>query len=398
MKSKFLLIPALLLGATALGGAAVALAHKNVARAAKAAELSPSTITDSMYEVAFLEQYNGGTEYGYTNDKPLAETNALGGHIYGDVGGARKENFSTNLLYGVNETSTWTFTCGRVKNDTTNGFITFGVETHGTTGNILDSAAYPEGTDGYAIGQLTIGSSTTLTECSAMIMDNYIDELNDFSVFWRNNAYGSKFSICYQIFGGEWKRLSNTASGNYTGTRGWDAHGYSTFKSDGWTGKDLYRQKVRLAFAVTNAGTDHGNFRPSAIVINANKAAVKYLNALTYREGVCTTSSQFDLNLSATDNRHNQDLFQLATERADGAFLADYICTGTKTSAYYILDLYNHLVTSIPSLGSVKVASSNYFMNMTNNASVVIIVSVSVAAAAVIGTGLFFGLRKRKHN
>ena len=186
-----------------------------------------------------------------------------------------------------------------------------------------------------------------------MIMDSYIDELNDFSVFWRSNAYGTKFAICYQIYGGEWQRLSNTVAGNYTGTRGWDAHGYSTFKSDGWKTKDLYKQKVRLAFAVTNSGSDHGNFRPSAIVINANKAAVRYLNTLSYKEGACSDTT-YDLRKSAADNVHNQDLFQLATEKASGEFLAEYSVAGTTTSETNVLSFYNYLVREIPDLGSAK--------------------------------------------
>ena len=396
MKKKLLFIPALVLGLVAGAGAAVAMAKPQKVQKAKA-ETPASAITDDMYEVAFFEQYNGGSEYGYTNDKPLAETNALGGHVYGDVGGTRKENYVTNSLYGVNETLTWKFTCGRVKNDTSNGYITFGLESHSTTGNIFDETAYPDGTDEHAIGVLTKGSATNVSECSAMIMQSYITELNDFSVYWRAAPYGTKFAICYQIEGQAWQRLDT--KGNYSGgTRGWDAYGYSTFSSGSWTTKDLYKAKVKLAFAITNAGSDHGNFRPSAIIINSNNAAVKYLNALSYREGVCTTDSQFDLNLGQASNRHNQDLFHLATERADAEFLGEYVLGGTKTSEYYALGLYNHLVTEIPALGSVKVASSNILGIMNNSANIALITSISLASVAVIGTGLFLGLRKRKHN
>ena len=82
MKSKFLLIPAVLLGVTALGGAAVGLAHNSFARSAKAEE-SCYAITDSMYDVAFFEQYNDVAncisveDYSYANDKPIG-SNSIG--------------------------------------------------------------------------------------------------------------------------------------------------------------------------------------------------------------------------------------------------------------------------------------------------------------------------------
>ena len=188
-------------------------------------------------------------------------------------------------------------------------------------------------------------------------------------------------------------------AGNYSGTHGWDAKGYTTFNSESWTTKELYGANAKIALVI--AGKESGNLPLSAILINANNAAVRYLNTLSYKDNICSangTNMYFDLNKGQSDGVHNQDLFQLATERAEGSFLADYIVVGGKTTEYYALGLYNHLVTSIPALGSVKAASSNYFMNMNNNANVAIIVSVSVAAAAVIGAGLFFGLRKRKHN
>ena len=323
----------------------------------------------------------------------------MGGHIYGDFGGGRKENFSTNLQSGINETLTWKFTCGRVKNDTAVGFVTFGIETHGTTGNILDASLYPEGTDEYAIAQCTIGSSTNLTECSAMILESYIDGLEDFSVFWRNNAYGNKFAICYQVEGGAWTRLSNTVAGNYTGTRGWDAHGYVTYKSSSWGTCPAHNARVKLAFSCTNAGSDHGNFRPSAILINANKSAVRYLNVLSYKDNVCSDNGEnnfYDLNKGQTNNVHNQDLFQLATERAEASYLEQYSLAGTKSSESTALGLYNHLVTSIPTLGSVKSASARFYNPLGNNKDSTAIMVVTILSVVSISSIILLVVSKKK--
>lgn len=412
MKTKFLLIPALLLGATALGGAAVALAHKNVARVAKAAELSPWTITDDMYECAFLEQYNdvanciSTEDYSYANDKPIGN-NTIGGHLYGTYGpvpnSLKQTNYLTNLM-GVNETLQWRISGLNVKGKDNPNRLYVQLENNSSNWNICKESSFPNSgdtADFYAIGQLIVGKG--YAKGAAMITNTPITNIQDLSFFWRS-SYTQKVYIVYQLDGQtEWKILDGTGSsdGNYTGTHGWDAKGYTTFSSGSWTTKELYGATAKVGLACTEAPTESGSIPVSAVLINANKAAVRYVNMLSFHEHVCSsngTDLSFDLSKGQSDKVHNQDLFQLATERAEGSFLGDYINVGTKTSEYFVLGLYNHLVTSIPALGSVKTASSNYFMNMTNNASVVIIVSISVAAAAVLGTGLFFGLRKRKHN
>ena len=413
MKTKFLLIPALLLGATALSGAAVALSHKNVARVAKAAELSPYTITDSMYEVAFLEQYMSSSSldsYSYVDDKPLGGKNAIGGHYYGD-GITTPTDVVTNLNSGVNETLQWKISFGRVRGKADPNRAYFQLESSASH-NLKDSTAYPQADypDEYAIANLF---SSSYYHVSAMYTTTAIENIEDVILYWRS-SYTKRAYLCFQVEGGSWTRYADINRnsdgkiiGNLTGTRGWDTYGYQASKSSSWASSPLKGATAKIAIAccemVNKNGevTEEGNFPVSAILINPNKAAVRYLNALSYQDHVCSSNGEnlfFDLNKGQSDNVHNQDLFQLATERADGSFLADYVCAGTKTSEYYVLGLYNHLVTSIPALGSVKAASSNYFMNMTNNANVVIIVSVSIAAAAILGTGLFFGLRKRKHN
>ena len=69
--------------------------------------------------------------------------------------------------------------------------------------------------------------------------------------------------------------------GNYSGTRGWDQYGYTTFNSESWTTKELYGADARIAFVCTEAPTESGSFPLSSILINANKAAVRYLNVLS---------------------------------------------------------------------------------------------------------------------
>lgn len=415
MKSKFLLIPALLLGATALGGAAVALAHNNVAKGAKAEE-SAYAITDAMYEVAFLEQYDdNGTavateNYSYANDKPL-DVNSVGGFQYGIAGNSstnlKKTNFTTSLYGGVNETLQWRFSGMNTKSKTNPNRLYVQLENNSSNWNICKPASFPQETspDEYALGQLVTAAGKA--KGASLVSTTAITNIQDFSFFWRS-SYTTKVLICYQLDGEtEWKvyttlnmdESTEKIHGNYSGTRGWDTYGYTTFNStETWANSELRGATARLAIVCTEAPTESGNLPISAILVNANNAAVRYLNALTYREGICSSEALYDLNKTVSDKRHNQDLFHLATERATGAFLANYTLQGSKTSDTNALSFYNHLVSSISGLGTTKVASSNFFMNMNNNANITIIVSISIAAAAVIGTGLFFGLRKRKHN
>lgn len=413
MKSKLLLIPAMLLGVTALGGAAVGLAHNNFAREAKAEELSPYTIGDDSYEVAFLEQYMSSSSldsYSYVNDKPLGGKNAIGGHYYGD-GITTPTDVTTNLNSGVNETLQWKISFGRVRGKADPNRAYFQLESSASH-NLKDATAYPQADypDEYAIANLF---SSSYNHVSAMYTTTAIKNVQDVIIHWRS-AYTKRAYLCFQVEGGAWTRYADINRnsdgkiiGNLTGTRGWDTYGYQASKSSSWASSPLKGATAKIAIAcceMVASGTtvsEEGNFPVSAILINPNNAAVRYLNALTYQDHICSSNGEnlfFDLNKGQADNVHNQDLFQLATERADADFLANYVVAGSKTSEYYLLGLYNHLVTSIPALGSVKVASSNFFNKLAmGGTNVALIVSISVAAAAVIGTGLFFGLKKRKH-
>lgn len=417
MKTKFLLIPALLLGATALGGAAVALANKQVARAAKADEISPYTIADDMYELAFFEQYNevancmSTEDYSYDKDRPLG-VDTIGGHLYGNYGPSssiKQTAYKTILRGGVNETLQWEFSGLNVKGKSGPNRLYIQLENNSSNWNICKPESFPQATypDEYAIGQLITAAGCA--KGAVMFSTTAIKNIKDISFYWRS-SYAKKAFICYQIDGEtEWKVMhtmnmndSEKIVGNYSGTRGWDTYGYTTFNSESWTTKELYGKTAKIAFACTEAPTESGSFPLSAICINANNAAVRYLNALSYQDNVCSangTNKYFDLTKGQADNVHNQDLFQLATEHADGSFLANYTVAGTKTSEYYTLGLYNHLVSSIPGLGEAKSASGSIFrMTIGNNGNLAVIISVSIAAAAVIGAGLFLGLKKRKHN
>lgn len=409
MKNRFLLIPAILLGVTALGGAAIAGSNRGYAKQAKAEELSPYTIGDDSYEVAFLEQYMTSSDlesYSYTADKPLGGKNAICGHYYGS-GITTPTDVVTNLNSGVNETLQWKISYGRIRGKADPNRAYFQLESSASH-NLKDATAYPQETypDEYAIANLF---SSSYTHISAMYTTTAIKNIEDVIIHWRS-CYTKRAYLCYQVDGGSWARYadinrnsSGTIVGNLTGTRGWDTYGYQASKSSSWATSPLKGATAKIAIACCEmSSSEEGNFPVSAILINPNNAAVRYLNALSYQDNVCSSNGEnmyFDLNKGQSDNVHNQDLFQLATERADGSFLANYVCAGGKTSEYYVLGLYNHLVTSIPDLGSVKAASSNFFNKLAmGGTNVALIASVSIAAAAVIGTGLLLGLKKRKHN
>ena len=417
MKSKFLLIPAVLLGVTALGGAAVGLAHNNFARSAKAEE-SCYAITDSMYDVAFFEQYNdvanciSTEDYSYANDKPIG-SNSIGGHLYGTYGNnatnLKQTNYETTLMGGVNENLQWRFSGLNVKGKGDPNRLYIQLENNSSSWNICNATSFPQATspDEYALGQLVTAAGCT--KGASMVSIGVIQNIKDMSFYWRS-SYSKKVLICYQLENDSTWKVFHTMNmndsekivGNYSGTRGWDKYGYTTFNSSSWTEKELYGANARIAFVCTEAPTESGSFPLSAVVINANNAAVRYLNVLTYNDNICSdngTDLTFNLNKGQNDKVHNQDLFQLATERADGSFLANYQLQGTKTNDRNALSFYNHLVGAVSGLGDAKSASSNFFkmMNLGNSANVALIASISVAAAAVIGTGLFFSLKKRKH-
>lgn len=399
MKNRFLLIPALLLGATALGGAAIAGANDGLAKQAKAEELSPWTITEDMYEVALLESYSHHDHY-LDHSKYM-----LGDWLNGN---GEQKNLTVDLKMGIAETpNQWKFNLvrGYLKGGTTRYVTQLRGSNSSGTYNICNTTQYPQADypDEYAIGQFL--TEHEMTYGGAMISVTAYKNITDLSFYWRYTSEeipvaNKRVYIMYQLDGEtEWKRLegSSSANGNYTGTRGWDTFGYTTFNDDSWTTRELYGKTARVALVL--GGKSNCDMHVGGVLINANNAAVRYLNVLSYYDGLCDSSSALDLNKGQTDSACNQDVFQLATERAEGSFLGNYICAGTKTSEYYILGLYNHFVTSVPGLGSVKAANSNFFNKLAmGGTNVALIASVSIAAAAVIGTGLLFGLKKRKHN
>ena len=234
-----------------------------------------------------------------------------------------------------------------------------------------------------------------------MISETAISNITDLSFFWRS-SYAQKVYIVYQLSGEtEWKILSGTGSpdGNYTGSHGWDTRGYSTFNSGSWKEKELYGATAKIGIACTEAPSESGSLPISAVLVNVNKAAVKYLNLLTYNEHICSENGenkQFDLTKGQSDKVHNQDLFQLATEYAEGSFLGEYICTGTKTSEYYILGLYNHLVTSIPTLGSVKASSSRLIGGFINSVERNTYTVIAIIAVVSISSVILFAFIKKK--
>ena len=406
MKKKLLFIPALVLGLVAGVGAAIAMAKPQKVQKAKA-ETPAHTIGDDSFEVAFLEQYMTSSDldsYSYTADKPLGGNNSIAGHFYGN-GIVTPTDVTTNLNSGVNETLEWKISFGRIRGKASPNRAYFQLESSADH-NLKDATAYPQSTspDEYAIANLF---SNSYNHVSAMYTTTAIKNIQDVIIHWRS-SYTKRAYLCFQVEGGEWTRYADIQRdsggniiGNLTGTRGWDTYGYQASKSSSWATSPLKGATAKIAIACTEkTSSEEGNFPVSAILINPNNAAVRYLNTLSYKDNICSSNGEnmyFDLNNGQANNVHNQDLFQLATERADAEFLGEYVLGGSKTSEYYALGLYNHLVTKIPALGSVKVPSSQMMFVKSNRTNIIAIVCISTSAIAVAAGGLLIGLKKKKH-
>ena len=392
----------------ALAGSLAFLGAPKEAEQARAADLSPYSIGDDEFEVAFLEQYMTSSSldsYSYVDDKPLGGNNAVGGHLYGN-GVTYATDLVTNLNSGVNETLQWNFTSTRVRGKADPNRAYVQIETSATY-NMKDASMYPEATkpDEYGIANLF---SASYSHVSAMYTTTAIKNITDISFYWRS-SYTKRAYLCYQIDGtSNWVRFADIQrndagdiKGNYSGTRGWDKYGYKVTASSSWATSPLNGATAKIAIACTEkSSSEEGNFPVSAIVINANKAAVRYLNVLSYQDNVCSdngANKSFDLNKGQADNVHNQDLFQLATENAEAAFLDSYTVNGSKTSATSALDLYNHLVTNVSGLGSVKGVAQHYNLISNNKNTLVPAVIITCVVSASAMTILIL-IKKRKHN
>ena len=403
---KFLVLHTIALGVLAMAGSAFAIGNKNASKVS--AETAITAIGEDEYEAAFFEQYCDveciSTEnYSYANDRPIGN-DTIGGFLYGDVGNnaklLKKTNYVTNLR-GINPTLEWRFSGLNVKSKTNPTRLYIQLENNSSDWNICNAESFPQDTnpDEYAIGQIILADGCA--KGASMVSTTAIANIQDISVYWRT-SYTKRIYVLYQLEGEtEWKKLSGTGSndaGNYTGERGWDAHGYTTFRSESWKTKELYGATAKIAIACTEAPTESGNLPLSAIVINADKAAAKYLNHLSYNEGVCDAETKFDLKKTEADKTHNQQFFQMVTERASADFLNDCVITGTKTTETNALSMYNYFVSVIPGLGTVKTPSTRYFGSLFagGNYATATVVLVSALTVITIGFGAYFILRKKR--
>lgn len=407
MTKKNLIVLASLLMVTSISVGGGLLKSKK-AEQVRAEENSPWTIADNSFEAGFFEQYNGGVKNGYQDDKPLHESkNALGGHLWGSYENGLQKNYNGKELYSgiVDAPLKWNFSGIRSTRDWENtgnladGGLTYArLENNSSDANMYNfaEADFP---DEYAISHL-LYDGTTINRVGGMVSTTAIPNIQDISFYWRT-SYTRRAYICYQITGEtEWKVYRTITCddnlhlvGNYTGTRGWDAHGFTTFNTSTWNEHELKGSTAKLAIVI--GGKESGNLPISGICINTNNAAIRYLNTLSYKDGVCSTS-QFDLNLGSSSYRHNQDLFQLVTEHADPTILENYIVVGGHTSEYYALGLYNHLVTSIPALGSVKTSSARFYNPLGNNKNSSAIMVVTILSVVSVSSIILLVVSKKK--
>ena len=188
MTKKNLIVLASLLMVTSISVGGGLLNSKKVEQV-KAEETSASTIQDDEYEVAFMEQFNDGTAYGYSIDRPL-ETNSLGGHMYGSYDDAVQSNKEYDLKIGVNTGLKWKFTRICAKSDTSTKITYARLQCDSSTGTITNTTAYPEATypDEYALGQVMAGKS--LTRVGAMISKVAIKNIATTRIFTKSEKIG----------------------------------------------------------------------------------------------------------------------------------------------------------------------------------------------------------------
>ena len=408
---KILIIPAIALGVFAMCGSVFANGNKKSLIAHAAGELSPYSIADSSFELAMLESYEA-TADGSSKDRPLG-AKLLAKDLY-DSGSSAYNGTKTRSLdvhvsdERVNPTLEWKIDCFRPYY---NGEVMRFILRAGTsTINMYDPDQFGEGTDEYALSSVLRAADPSFTvRGGAMISNVVMTDIQDISIYWRYSDC-RRFFVCYQLENTtDWKVLvkynmqdSGIIEGNYQGTRGWDAYGFTTFNYGSWNTHELKGANAKIAFVASHNTTD-GNMQLSSIRINANNAAVRYLNNLSYQQKMCTVdaSNLKDLHRTVADYSHAQDLYQFATERAEANFLKQYSVGGSQTSETTALGLYNYFVSAIPGLGNTKTPNASItgdlFTNNSSTASTLVIASVITALAVVLGAGTYLAAKK-KHN
>ena len=141
MKKKFL-AGAITLAGVAILASGAAIASQRMFKSTNA--VGPYSFSNTGYEVAFMEQFNDGSDaYSYTSDKPL-DANTLGGHMYGSYDNGVQGNKLYDLKQGINTDLKWRFTAIRAQSDLTSRLTYARIECNSSDKTITNTTAYPE--------------------------------------------------------------------------------------------------------------------------------------------------------------------------------------------------------------------------------------------------------------
>ena len=399
MKSKFLLIPALLLGATAAFGGGLALSQNKMSEAKAYSDADSYTATADHFVASF-----------HRNN---ALRDAYNGDDINNLDSTRADNV---VISDMDHTSSisWKVSVGKYSYDT------FRNLKMGNSTKTIENHSDQEFADIYSALNIASGHFV-----SAMYSTTAISNIQDLALTWAavkgdlHSENQGNIYFLYKKSGGSWTAMYyklKTDRTYYDGIYGTDDPG-----SDGsaWNYRranitteyvnhsGLLGETAQIAVAYDAGTTSSKNFIClNTLMVNrvaSAKATMHYWDKGGNDLELCTYITDKMANNSVKIAMFAKSIEQI---QVDGGTYSGVTIDGLDVAANFTYHnakestYYNELAYLCQQAGVAlnKAPTSSNFMRAAIKNNTALIVSVSVAAAAVLGTSLFFGLRKRKHN
>ena len=381
MKSKLLLLPALVLGLAAFGGAAAAFSHNSVSEA-KAYSPDDTYTATSDHFVASMNR-NNALRDAYSGDDN-----------YGDS--TRKENITIADMDHTSSIS-WKVSIAKYSYDS------FRNLKMGNKGKTIEGHADQEFADIYTATGVATGHYM-----SAMYSTTAITNLQDMFVTWgaqggqlHESAFGDIYFLAKDGTG--WHLIKSYNAGYGSDDRGttstWN-HVVAKIGSDKMSAANVLGENVQIAIAYDSGTSASSNSFVCLHTIMVNRVASAKATMHYWDKG----GNDLELCTYITDTKANNSVriamfaYQITQEQVDALDVAaNFEYHNAKESTYY-----RQLAYLCDQAGvdlSLTPTASNYivaFINKDNNVCIFALIASLVIGVA--GVGVFFSIRKRKHN
>ncbi len=380
MKNRFLLIPAMLLGVTALGGAAIAGANGGFARQAKAYSPDDTYAASDDHFVASMHR-NSALRDAYDGDDNVGDS-------------TRAENVTISDLDHTSSIA-WKVSIAKYAYDS------FRNLKMGNKGKTIENHSNQEFADIYTATGVATGHYV-----SAMYTTAPVSNLQDMFVTWGaqgGQLHESAFGDIYFLakINGTWTKFKNYNAGYGSDDRGtastWN-HVIADMGPDKFEAVNLLGGSAQLAIAYDSGTSSSSNSFICIHTIDINRVASAKATMHYWDKGgndleLCTYITDTKANNSVKIAMFAYYITQAQVDALDVA--ANWEYHNAKEATYY--DELAYLCGQAGIVLGKTPSSANRFAKVLNNNSTMLYIVIASTVVALGGLATFLTLKKRKH-